>query len=244
MPQPEDLDERLDAVLTTIHLFFTSGHTATSGNQLVDREVVLRAIELGRQLSSLMPGQPEVQGLLGLMLLTDARRATRVDSTGELVLLTDQDRSRWDSVEIAEGLDLVRGATSAGGAEVGRFTLQAAIAGVHASAARADDTDWPQVVRLYDHLLGVWPTPVVALNRAAAVAMSEGPEVGLTVLDAVASDPALRGYHYVPAARADLLRRLGRDAEAAEEYRQALMNVGNDVERRFLQRRLAEVTAN
>ncbi|HEX5016257.1 MAG TPA: RNA polymerase sigma factor [Actinomycetes bacterium] len=241
MPQPEDLEERLDAVLTVIHLFFTAGHTAASGNELVDREVVVRAIELGRQLTALMPGHPEAQGLLALMLLTDARRASRVDAEGELVLLAEQDRSLWDQDAITEGLALERGAMAQDRA-AGRFALQAAIAGVHASAPSASMTDWPAIVSLYDQLLVVWPTPVVALNRAAAIAMADGPAAGLEALDDAASSPALRGYHYVPAARADLLRQLGRDAEAAEEYRQALLMVGNDVERRFLQRRLAEVT--
>jgi RNA polymerase sigma-70 factor (ECF subfamily) len=240
MPRPEDLDERLDAVLTVIHLFFTAGHTASSGQDLVDHEVVVRAIELGRQLSALLPRRPEVQGLLALMLLTDARGKTRVDANGELVLLADQDRLQWDCQQIEEGLALAPNVVDS----PGRFALQAAIAAVHGSAPSARDTDWPRIVMLYDALLRAWPSPVVALNRAAAIAMAQGPQTGLAALDEVASVSALRGYHYVPAARADLLRKLGRDAEAAEEYRRALVLVGNDVERRFLQRRLAAVTAN
>lgn len=243
MPSESDLDERLDAVLTAIHLFFTAGHTAGSGNMLVDREVVIRAIELGRQLEALMPGQSEVAGLLALMLLTDSRRDSRVDDAGELVLLSDQDRSRWDHAEIAEGERLSRHAC-ADGVAPGRFLLQAQIAAEHATAPTAAATDWVQIVALYDQLLGVWPTPVVHLNRAVAVAMADGPAAGLVELDAVASDPVLRRYHYVPATRADLLRRLGRNTEAAEEYRQALIMVANDTERRFLQQRLAEVSAN
>jgi RNA polymerase sigma-70 factor (ECF subfamily) len=241
MPPEQALSDRLDAVLTVIHLFFTAGHTAASGNDLVDREVVLRAIELGRQLSTLLPEQSEVQGLLALMLMTDARRATRVDSFGELVLLADQDRSRWDRAEIADAVQLANLAVR-DDESPGRFVLQAAIAAAHAMAPTADATDWRQIVQYYDRLARVWPTPVVELNRAAAIAMADGPERGLAAMDVVARDPALAGYHYVPAARADLLRRVGRDAEAAEEYRRALVLVGNDVERRFLQRRLIEVT--
>ncbi len=241
MPTDNDLQERLDAVLTTLHLFFTAGHTASSGDDLLDREVTVRALDLGRLLSGLMPGQLEVQGLLALMLLTDARRAARVDDAGELVLLEDQDRSRWDADEIAEGR-LLAARALVGPEPHGRFALQAAIAAVHARASTWERTDWPLIVRLYDDLLSVWPSPVVQLNRAAAVAMADGPQAGLAVLDRVAGDPALKGYHYLPAARADLLRRLGRDSEAADEYRQALLVVGNDVERRYLERRLADVT--
>ena len=242
MPKQDDLAERLDAVLTAVHLFFTAGHTAASGDSLVDRDVVDRAIELGRQLAALMPRQPEVQGLLALMLLTDARRTTRVDASGELLLLSDQDRSAWDQSELVEGRALV-GVARATGVTPGRFTLQAAIASLHANAPSYAQTDWPQIVSLYDQLLQVWPTPVVALSRAVATAMADGPERGLAEMEDLAADPSLRGYHYVPATRADFLRQLGRDAEAAEEYRQALVLVSNDVERRFLQRRLAEVTA-
>jgi RNA polymerase sigma-70 factor (ECF subfamily) len=242
MPEAKDIDERLDAVLTVIDLFFTAGHTASSGDRLLDREVCIRAIEISRLLYSLVPGNTEVCGLLALLLLSDSRRDARANASGDLVLLADQDRAKWDAAEIQEGLALVGRALS--GSTVGAFTLRAAIAAVHASAASDADTDWPQIVRLYDELLKVWPTPVVALNRSVAVAMSDGPAAGLAELDAVASDPALTEYHYVPAARADLLRRLGRSAESAEEYRQALLLVGNDVERRFLQQRLAEVTGN
>lgn len=241
IPAEDALGERLDAVLTTLHLFFTAGHTASSGDRLVDREVTVRALDLGGLLSELMPGQLEVQGLLALMLLTDSRRAARVDDAGDLVLLEDQDRSRWDADEVAKGR-LLAARALVGPEPHGRFALQAAIAAVHARASTWERTDWPLIVRLYDDLMTVWPSPVVQLNRAAAVAMAHGPQAGLAVLDRVAGDPALNGYQYLPAARADLLRRLGRDVEAAEQYRQALLIVGNDVERRYLQRRLADVT--
>ena len=240
MPQSDDVAKRLDAVLTVIDLFFTAGHTASSGDRLLDREVCIRSIELARLLRSLVPRSAEVAGLLALLLLTDSRRDTRVDGDGELVLLGQQDRTRWDTAEIVEGLRVAAAALES--PEAGRFALQAGIAAEHVRAPSEPATDWARVVELYDRLMDVWPTPVVALNRAVAVAMAAGPAAGLAELDLVASDPSLRGYHYVPAARADLLRRLGHTAEAAEEYRQALMLVGNDVERRFLQRRLAEVT--
>jgi RNA polymerase sigma-70 factor (ECF subfamily) len=243
MPSDEDLSNRLDAVLTAIHLFFTAGHTAASGSDLVDREVVLRAIALGRQLGALLPDESEVRALLALMLMTDARRATRTDERGELVVLAEQDRTRWDRAELAEAMHLAELSMRSDGAP-GRFVLQAAIGAAHAMAPSSDATNWSQIVQLYDQLLAVWSTPVVELNRAAAIAMADGPEAGLSALDSVASDPALREYHYLPAARADLLRRLGQHAEAAEAYRQALLLVGNDVERRFLHRRLIEVTSN
>ena len=175
------------------------------------------------------------------MLLTDARRRARVDAAGDLVLLEDQDRLLWDLDEVVEGRSLAEAAL-AGPDPHGRFALQAAIAAVH-SGPRAADTDWSVVVRLYDRLLGVWPSPVVALNRAVAVAMAEGPQAGLVAVSEIETDAALTRYHYLPAVKADLLRRLGEPEAAAEQYRQALARVQNDVERRFLQRRLAEVTA-
>ena len=241
MPQDDDISERLDVVLTVIDLFFTAGHTASSGDQLLDREVCIRSIELARLLRSLVPGSAEVAGLFALVLLTDSRRDARVDGDGELVLLAQQNRRLWDGDEINEGLALA--ATALAAPDAGRFALQAGIAAEHARAPSEGDTDWARIVELYDRLMVVWPTPVVGLNRAVAVAMAAGPVAGLAELDLVASDPTLRDYHYVPATRADLLRRLGQAEEAAEEYRQALLLVGNDVERRFLQRRLAEVTA-
>lgn len=240
MPRPADLDERLDAVLTVILLFFTAGHTAASGDALVDREVVVRSLQLGRLLHELVPGDREVAGLLALMLLTDARREARTDDAGELVLLADQDRSRWDVGQVGEGRSLADQALGGSG-RPGRFALQAGIAAVHAGAPSASETDWPAIVGLYDRLGAVWPSPVVELNRAVAVSMALGPEAGLAALADIESTPELRGYHYLPAARADLLRRLGRRDEAADQYRQALISVGNDVERRFLKSRLAEV---
>lgn len=240
MPQVSDLSERLDAVLTVIHLFFTAGYTTTTGGQLVDREITMRAIALGRLLHALMPREREVAGLLALMLLTDARRGARVDAAGDLVLLEDQDRLLWDLDEVVEGRSLTEAAL-VGPDPHGRFALQAAIAAVH-SGPRAADTDWSVVVHLYDRLLGVWPSPVVALNRAVAVAMAEGPQAGLVAVSEIEPDVALTRYHYLPAVKADLLRRQGELEAAAEQYRQALARVQNDVERQFLQRRLAEVT--
>lgn len=242
MPAERDVRERLDAVLTTIHLFFTAGHTAPGGHELLDREVTQRAIALGRLLAELIPGQAEAQGLLALMLLTDARRDARMSADGDLVLLEDQDRSLWDAGQVAEGARLAARALAAP-APHGRFALQAGIAAVHGRSRSWAQTDWPLIVQLYDELDLVWPSPVVRLNRAAALAMAEGPEAGLRAVDELADDPALKGYLYLPATRADLLRRVGRDTEAADQYRQALLLVDNEVERRFLQRRLVEVTA-
>ncbi|MGZ6804677.1 MAG: RNA polymerase sigma factor [Nocardioidaceae bacterium] len=238
VPETHELPERLDAVLTVVHLVFTTGHTAPSGDTLVRPDLVARALDLARVLLELMPDEREVSGLLALLLLTDARRATRVDGSGELVLLEDQDRSRWDRQQVADGRVLV--VDSLRGGRPGRFALQAAIAAVHAEAPSWADTDWRQVVGLYDLLLQAWPSPVVALNRAAAVAMRDGPAAGLVALDALDAG-ALAGYRYLPATRADLLRRLGRAGEAATAYRQALDLTDNAAERAFLQRRLAEV---
>jgi RNA polymerase sigma-70 factor (ECF subfamily) len=241
MPQESDLADRLDAVLTVIHLFYTAGHTATVGSSLVNDEVARRAIDLARLLYELMPDQGEVEGLLALLLLTHARRESRLDVDGNLVLLSEQDRSKWDRASLSEGL-LLAGLALSRAEPLGRYALQAAIAAVHARAESADATDWPMIVQLYDDLEIVWPSPVVRLNRAVAVGMADGPEAGLAVVEELEGDPALRRYHYLPATRADLLRRMGRREEAAEAYRRALVLVGNDVERRFLQRRLAEVT--
>jgi RNA polymerase sigma-70 factor, ECF subfamily len=237
VPAQADLPDRLDAVLTVIHLLYTTGHTAPAGPELVRFPLVERAIELARMVSALMPDDREARGLLALLLLTDARRATRTGPGGALVLLADQDRSAWDQAAIAEGRELVIGALRRG--QPGRFALQAAIAAVHAEAPSYEATDWPQVVGLYDLLLAAWPSPVVALNRAVAVAMAAGPAAGLAELDELAADRRLVAYHYLPAARADLLRRLGRDAEAAAAYRDALDLAGSEPERDFLAGRLA-----
>jgi RNA polymerase sigma-70 factor (ECF subfamily) len=240
VPGPAELPDRLDAVLTVIHLLFTTGHTAPAGASLVRDDLADRATGLARMLSTLMPDEREVRGLLALLLFTDARRATRCDGEGRLLLLAEQDRTRWDRAMIEEAAALVAGALRGG--RPGRFALQAAIAALHAQARSYAETDWPQIARLYDALLAVWDTPVVALNRAVAVGMADGPEAGLAQLDALASDPRLAGYRYLPAARADLLRRLGRYQEAASAYRAALALAGNASERDFLTRRLREVT--
>ena len=236
VPGSAELADRLDAVLTVIHLVFSTGHAAPSGDLLVRPDLVERAIGLARLLVELMPDEREARGLLALMLVIDARRASRADPAGELVLLADQDRSSWDRELIAEGHRILIEALRGG--RPGRFVLQAAIAAVHSAAERYADTDWPQIVGLYDLLWQRWPSPVVQLNRAVAIAMRDGPAAGLTALAEI-DDGALAGYHYLPAARADLLRRLGRTAEAAEQYRLALAQVGNAAERRFLQRQLA-----
>ncbi|MGY0002572.1 RNA polymerase sigma factor [Micromonospora sp. I033] len=239
VPEAAELPERLDAVLTVIHLLFTTGHTAPTGADLVRADLVDRAVHLTRMLLALMPDEPEVRGLLALLLLTDARRATRTDGSGRLLVLEEQDRSRWDRTAIAEGSQLVLGAFRTG--RVGRYALQAAIASLHAVAPSYAATDWPQVVRLYDELLKRWSSPVVALNRAVAVSMVDGPAAALAEVDLLAADARLAGYHYLPAIRADLLRRLDRPAEAADAYRAALALVDNEAERAFLTTRLAEV---
>jgi len=241
VPPAHELPDRLDAVLTVVHLLYTTGHTAPQGDELVRPDLVERALDLARMLHALMPDDREVRGLLALLLLTDARRATRTAADGQLLLLSEQDRSRWDRRAIAEGSELVLGALRRG--RPGRFALQAAIAAVHAEAPSYAETDWREVLSLYDVLLGVWPSPVVALNRAVAVAMVEGPAAGLAAVDAIADDPRLAGYPYLAATRADLLRRLGRAQDAARAYRTALSLATNTAERSFLGQRLAEVVS-
>lgn len=240
VPPAHELPDRLDTVLTVAHLLYTTGHTAPAGDQLVRAELVERALDLARMLCDLMPDDREVRGLLALLLLTDARRATRTAADGRL-LLEEQDRARWDRHAIGEGRELVDQALRRG--RPGRFTLQAAIAAVHAEAPSYADTDWREVLGLYDLLLVVWPSPVVALNRAVAVTMVQGPAAGLAALDTVADDPHLASYPYLAATRADLLRRLGRTDDAAQAYRTALSLATNTAEHDFLARRLAEVTA-
>ncbi|WP_410589798.1 RNA polymerase sigma factor [Amycolatopsis sp. lyj-23] len=241
VPAASELPDRLDAVLTVIHLLFTTGHTAPSGDALVREDLVDRALGLARLLRDLMPDERAVWGLLALLLLTDARRATRTDAGGRILLLEEQDRSRWDRAAIAEGHRLVLDAMRAG--RPGKFVLQAAIASVHARAPSYAETDWAQIVVRYDQLLQVWPSPVVALNRAVAVSMVDGPGAALREVRALEEDGRLDGYHYLAAAKADLLRRLGRSAEAAAAYRTALDLAGNDAERAFLAGRLEEVTS-
>jgi RNA polymerase sigma-70 factor (ECF subfamily) len=240
VPDAEDLPDRVDAVLAVVYLVFNEGYAASAGAALIRRELCAEAIRLGRLLVELLPRETEVRALLALMLLTDARRDARVDAAGEMVLLEDQDRSRWDRGAIREGLALVESALRDG--PPGAYALQAAIAGVHARAARADETDWREIAALYGVLRVANPSGVVTLNHAAAVAMAEGPAAGLRLMDALAADGALAGYHLLPAARADLLRRLGRLREAAEAYREALALAGNEADRRFLERRLAQVS--
>jgi RNA polymerase sigma-70 factor, ECF subfamily len=240
VPGEAELPGRLDAVLTVVHLLYTTGHTAPAGQNLVRDDLVERAIGLARMLRTLMPDEREVRGLLALLLFTDARRATRADADGRLLLLEEQDRSQWDRAAIAEGTALVAGALRGG--EPGRFALQAAIAALHAEAPSYGDTDWPQILRLYDRLSQAWHSPVVALNRAVAVAMARGPEAGLAEITDLERAGHLAGYRYLPAAKADLLRRLGRHGEAARAYREAVALTGNETERDFLARRLAEVT--
>jgi RNA polymerase sigma-70 factor, ECF subfamily len=239
VPATAELPDRLPAILRVIYLIFTEGYAATGGSALVRGDLADEAIRLGRILHRLLPDQREVAGLLALMLLIDARRPARVDARGELVLLDDQDRALWHTDKIEEGRRLV--VTALTGGSPGPYALQAAIAAVHDEAATLATTDWPQVVALYDVLRTVAPSPLVDLNRAVAVSMVDGPVAGLVLLDELTADRRLTGYHLLPAARADLLRKLGRRAEAADAYRQALDLVGNEPERAFLQRRLDEL---
>jgi RNA polymerase sigma-70 factor (ECF subfamily) len=250
VPEASELPDRLDAVLTVIHLLYTTGHTAPSGAALVRGDLVERALDLTRMLLALMPDEREVRGLLALLLVTDARRATRTDEDGRLLRLEEQDRSAWDRAAIEEGHQLVvnalRGGSifasaAASGAAPGKFALQAAIAALHTQAPSYAETDWPQVLTLYDALLGVWPSPVVALNRAIAVSMVHGPGVALDEVEALEGDDRLAGYRYLPATKADLLRQLGRRDEAAAAYESALALADNDAEREFLSTRIAEV---
>ncbi len=237
VPGEQAMAERLQAVLAVIYLVFNEGYAASAGEELVRTDLCHEGIRLGRLLLNLLPAEAEARGLLALMLLHDARRETRTDAAGDLVLLEDQERSRWNRAQIREGAALVEQALRAG--PPGPYALQAAIAALHAQAATAADTDWRQIAALYSLLLARQPSPVVALNRAIAVAMADGLEQGLALLDTL----HLPGYHLLPAARADLLRRLGRHAEATTYYREALALVGNEPERRFLEKRLREVTA-
>lgn len=238
LPDTNDLPERLDAVLTVLYLIFSEGYAATRGDAMVRADLCVEAIRLGRFVRALMAPQApaEVNGLLALMLLHDSRREARLDEAGDVVLLEEQDRSRWNQKQIAEAMPLVEAALNDG---PGLFTLQAAIAALHCQAARAEDTDWPQIVALYDLLERLQPSAIIALNRAAAVSMVNGPEAGLALMDALTEE--LDGYHLLHAARADLLRRAGSLPQAAESYKRALDLVTNDSERRFLERRLREV---
>jgi RNA polymerase sigma-70 factor, ECF subfamily len=242
VPPDHDLPDRLPEVLSVVYLIFNEGYSATAGDVLVRRDLCAEAIRLGRLLVEVMPDEPEAGGLLALMLLHDARRDARVDGRGDLVLLVDQDRSRWHHAQIAEGVDLVSASLRRSGrGRAGPYQLQAAIAAVHDEAPTAADTGWPEIAALYGELLRVLPGPVVELNRAVAVAMADGPQHGLELLDRLRDDGALDDNHLFHAARGDLLFRLGRGGDAAAAYSRALSLATTTAERRFLERRLVEV---
>ena len=239
VPSLEIIGDRLSAVRAVIYLIFNEGYAASAGAHLIRNDLCAEAIRLGRVLCELLPDEPENQGLLALMLLQDSRRRARVNDQGELVTLEDQDRSLWDASEIGAGVQLVQDALRL--RRVGSYQLQAAIAAVHAEAQTAAETDWRQIVALYEELLRITSSPVVALNHAAAVAMSEGAERGLSLVDAVGTDGALQNYYLFHASRADLLRRLQRFDEAVAAYQQALSLTTNKVEQNYIRKRLAKI---
>ena len=228
-------------MLDVVHLVFTTGHTAPAGAALQRRDLAERALDLARMLRLLLPDDPGVAGLLALILLTDARRHARTDPAGRLLVLADQDRGAWDHGEISEGLTLARQALQR--RPYTRYPLMAAIAATHATAPRFEATDWAQILALYDQLAAIWPSPIVALNRAVALGQARGPAAGLAALDALAAEPQLTGYHYLPAARAEYLRRLGRLGEARLAYDEALLLAGNTTERDYLTARRAGLDA-
>lgn len=245
VPEEHELPARLITVLGTLYLIFNEGYSATTGESVVRRELSAEAIRLTRLLAELMPDEPEVWGLLALMLLHEARRETRLSAEGELVLLEEQDRTRWDGALIKEGTETLDHALrlgGAGGRHADEYVIQAAIAALHAQAARAAETDWPQIAALYRRLMQLHPSPVIELNRAAALAMADGAAAGLRIMDELGRLGVLDRYLYFHAARADLLRRAGRRQAAGDAYRRALELVGTAPERRFLERRLAEVS--
>lgn len=239
VPSEQDLPDRLSGVLLVVYLIFNEGYLASGGDALIRRELCAEALRLGRVLCKLLPLQAEARALLGLMLLHDSRSDARVNADGELVLLEDQDRCLWHQEQIREGTALTEQALRDGAA--GPYAVQASIAALHANAASAKETKWEQIAALYGHLLEIYPSPVIEINRAVAVAMARSPEEGLALLDEVEKREDLSEFHLLPAARADLLRRLGRRTEAGGEYRRALSLATNDVERRFLRRRLAQI---
>jgi RNA polymerase sigma-70 factor, ECF subfamily len=241
VPPREELPARLESVRAVIYLVFNEGYSATAGDSLIRKDLCSEAIRLGRTLCELLPNEPENLGLLALMILHDSRRLARVDKQGKMVTLEEQDRSVWDHALIREGLAMVREALSKG--RVGPYQLQAAIAALHAEAASPAETDWPQIAALYQELLRTSFSPVVALNHAVAIAMSEGLEQGLARIEQVGSSGKLEQYHLYHAARADILRRLGRGQDAAEAYREALRWTANRVEQEYLERRLEELGA-
>jgi len=238
VPSETELPDRLDTVLQVVYLVFNEGYSSSSGGSLTRHDLSGEAIRLGRLLIQLLP-EPEVMGLLALMLLQDSRRAARTSTTGDLILLEDQDRTLWNRDQIAEGLKLVERALSS--RRIGPYTLQAAIAAVHAEAPHADATDWSQIVILYDVLFQAEPSPIIELNRAAAVAMRDGASAGLVLIDAILARGDLANYHLAHAARADLCRRSGRTAEARASYERALSLTQQEPERRFLERRMGEL---
>jgi RNA polymerase sigma-70 factor (ECF subfamily) len=239
VPGADELPARVDAVLTVIQVLYATGHAAPSGAELVRDDLTGRALDLARMLRLLLPGEREVAGLLALLLIHEARRATRTDPDGRLRRLAEQDRSAWDRELIAEA-DRLLVQTLRGGPP-GRFTVQAAIAALHAQAPSYDATDWPQILTLYDELLRIWPSPVVALNRTVALAFVDGPAPALAAVEALERDGRLAAYRYLPSTKADLLHRLGRDAEAATAYEAALALTGNAAEQEFLEERAAEL---
>ncbi len=241
VPPAHLLPERTVGVLAVLYLLFNEGYAASAGSDLLRRDLSSEAIRLARLLARLMPDEPEAAGLLALMLLTDARSAARLDAAGELVSLEDQDRSHWDQAEIEEGSQLLTAALRR--QRAGPYQLQAAIAACHAEAARPAETDWAQIAMLYGELRRIVPSPIVELNRAVAVAMADGPDAGLALVDELAASGVLTGYYLLTATRADLLRRLDRQSEAADSYRQALKLAPTEPERRYLSRRLAEVSS-
>ena len=238
VPPEEELPERLDAVLHVVYLLFNEGYSASSGDALLRPDLSAEAIRLGRVLQALLP-EPEAAGLLGLMLLQESRRAARVSPSGDLVLLDEQDRTLWNGEQIREGTVLVERALTS--RRFGRYTLQGAIAAVHAEAKTAAETDWPQIAALYAALARIDPSPIVELNRAVAVAMRDGAEAGLRRIDAILADGQLTGYHFAHSARAELHRRLGQTAEARASYERALSLAQQEPERRFLEKRLREL---
>ena len=239
VPDEEALPERLDAVLAVLYLIFNEGYLASAGEGLIRRDLCAEAIRLTRLLAALLPNQPDTYALLALMLLQDSRRETRLTAAGELVLLDEQDRSRWDQAEIAEGVAALDRSIGLRARPASAYQLQAAIASLHAQAASPEETDWVEIAQLYRELNAVLDTPVVRLNRAAAIAMADGPEVGLAWLDRLAAEQDLAGYHLYHAARANLLARLDRRPDAAAAYRRALDVCANAVERRWLERQLS-----
>jgi RNA polymerase sigma-70 factor (ECF subfamily) len=241
VPPLHTLPDRLTSVLAVLYLIFNEGYSAAAGDELIRRQLCAEAIRLARLLCELMPDEPEALGVLALMLLHDSRREARTGASGELVVLEEQDRSKWDREEIREGAAIVERAFRMG--RVGPYQLQAAIAALHCNASTPDDADWPQIAALYDELFKIQPSPVIALNRSVAVAMAGAPEDGLCLLDEATLTGSLDAYHLFHAARADLLRRAGQRDEAASAYRRAIALAGNNVELDYLKRRLGEVEA-